>query len=411
MEMDLTLYQDIIESLQSRKQIVWLNPKKTNEIKIDSSLIDDAEDRFNRFAPYFEEVFPETKIHNGRVESELQLIPEMQMELSILGKLYLKRDDAFPISGSIKARGGIHEVLFVAEKIALEHEVVSKKDNYAIFATDAIRPLLRNYTIVVGSTGNLGLSIGIMSAILGFNVRVHMSHDAKDWKKELLRKMGVTVVEHSGDFSLAVDKGRAEASLDPTYYFIDDENSKQLFAGYAVAGRRLKQQLREQGVEISQSHPLYVYIPCGVGGGPGGVTYGLKESFGENVHCYFVEPTESPCMLLGMATGLHDQIAVNDIGLTNRTIADGLAVGRPSSFVGKQMEPLLEGIMTISDEQLSKYVRKLYKAEQIILEPSAAAGFIGPQNLKKNIHDPDATHIVWATGGSMVPKEEQANYI
>ena len=88
MEMDLTLYQDIIESLQSRKQIVWLNPKKTNEIKIDSSLIDDAEDRFNGFAPYFEEVFPETKIHNGRVESELQLIPEMQMELSILGNLY-----------------------------------------------------------------------------------------------------------------------------------------------------------------------------------------------------------------------------------------------------------------------------------------------------------------------------------
>lgn len=147
------------------------------------------------------------------------------------------------------------------------------------------------------------------------------------------------------------------------------------------------------------------------GGGPGGVTYGLKESFGEYVHCYFVEPTESPCMLLGMATGLHDQIAVNDIGLSNRTIADGLAVGRPSSFVGKQMEPLIDGVMTISDGQLTEYVHELYEAEQIIVEPSAAAGFIGLKQLPNAAHDANATHIVWATGGSMVPKEEQEKYI
>ena len=409
--MDVSPFKEIIESLQSRQQIVWLNPKKKNAVKIDSSLIDQADERLNRFAPYFQEAFPETKIHNGKVESALQPIPKMQAKLGVRGKLFIKRDDALPISGSIKARGGIHEVLYAAEKIAIEHQQVSVNDDYSLFKTDSIKELLGKYTIIVGSTGNLGLSIGIMSANLGFKVKVHMSNDAKEWKKQLLREIGVIVVEHSGDFTLAVDAARAESLLDPNSYFIDDENSKQLFAGYAVAGRRLKEQLEKEGIVVDAKHPLYVYLPCGVGGGPGGVTYGLKESFGDHVHCYFVEPTESPCMLLGMATGFHDQIAVKDIGLTNRTIADGLAVGRPSSFVGKQMEPMLDGVMTISDEELSKNVRELFKTEQISVEPSAAAGFIGLKQLKVARVDVDATHIVWATGGSMLPQEEREKYL
>ncbi|CAM5297547.1 putative D-serine dehydratase OS=Lysinibacillus sphaericus OX=1421 GN=dsdA PE=3 SV=1 [Lysinibacillus sphaericus] len=73
---------------------------------------------------------------------------------------------------------------------------------------------------------------------------------------------------------------------------------------------------------------MFVYLPCGVGGGPVNVAYGLREIYGQPVHIFFAEPTSSPGIKIGLITGLHDEISVEDIGLDNQTEADGLAVGR-----------------------------------------------------------------------------------
>jgi D-serine dehydratase len=425
----------LMSKIISTDEVFWTNSKyekftdAIKKISLSDKDVEDAEERLNRFAPYIAKVFPETQKTNGIIESPIVPIPNMQSNIAetynqeILGQLLLKCDSHLAISGSIKARGGIYEVLNHAENLAIENNMLTIKDDYSIMDSDKFREFFSKYSIAVGSTGNLGLSIGIMSAQLGFKVFVHMSADAKQWKKDLLRSKGVTVIEYESDYSKAVEEGRKQAEADPNMYFIDDENSTNLFLGYSVAAYRLKKQLEEINVVVDENHPLFVYLPCGVGGGPGGVAFGLKLVFKDNVHCFFAEPTHSPCMVLGLMTGLHDKVSVQDFDIDNITDADGLAVGRASGFVGKTLENLISGSYTVNDEQLYILLSMLSDSENIKLEPSALAGIHGPiqlfrdeagqkyienNNLKNKIKN--VTHIAWATGGSMVPKDVMETY-
>ncbi|QCR38261.1 D-serine ammonia-lyase [Nissabacter sp. SGAir0207] len=422
----------LVRELILLNEVNWFNPdtlpakEGLPHVGLTRHEVEEAAARLQRFAPCLALAFPETAPAGGIIESPVVPIPTMQRALSrqapLGGALWLKKDSHLPVSGSIKARGGLYEVLVHAEKLALEAGLLNLNDDYACLLSPAFRDFFGQYRIAVGSTGNLGLSIGIMGARLGFHVTVHMSADARQWKKDKLRAHGVEVKEYAQDYGVAVAHGRQAAEGDPRCFFIDDENSRTLFLGYAVAGLRLRQQFAGLGVRVDADHPLFVYLPCGVGGGPGGVAFGLKLAFGDHVHCFFAEPTHSPCMLLGMSTGLHDALSVQEIGIDNKTAADGLAVGRASGFVGRAMIGLTDGCYTLSDQTMYDLLRLLSDSENIQLEPSALAGMAGPQRIcaageYQQQHQlgadqmANATHLVWATGGGMVPEAEMRAYL
>ena len=424
----------LIRDLVALQETTWFNPgvasvaQAIGDVGLTAADVADASARLERFASYLQRAFPETRDSGGIIESDIVPLPHLQQQLGerynqvLNGALWLKRDSHLPISGSIKARGGIYEVLKHAEDLALAGNLLSLEDDYALLDSEKARAFFGQYKIAVGSTGNLGMSIGIMGAALGFQVTVHMSADARQWKKDKLRAHGVTVVEYASDYSVAVAQGRKQAEADPSCHFVDDENSLNLFLGYSVAAERLKHQLAAANIRVDAQHPLFVYLPCGVGGAPGGVAFGLKLAFGDAVHCVFAEPTHSPCMLLGVYTGLHDEVSVQDFGIDNVTAADGLAVGRASGFVGKAMQRLLDGFYTVSDAEMYCLLALMERHEGQRLEPSALAGVPGIARVQA---DPaylaraglnsqamaQATHLVWATGGNMVPGEEMEAYL
>ncbi len=231
----------LLKQLIALQETQWFNPNITTlaeglpHVGLSEQDVQDAAARLRRFAPYIEHVFPETAVNQGIIESPLVTIDHMRRALQshyqtdMPGKLLLKLDSHLPISGSIKARGGIYEVLAHAEQLALQAGLLHLEDDYRTLASDELRHFFSQHQIAVGSTGNLGLSIGIMSAKLGFRVTVHMSADAREWKKAKLRSHGVTVVEYDSDYGVAVEQGRAQAQNDPSCFFIDDETPARCF--------------------------------------------------------------------------------------------------------------------------------------------------------------------------------------
>ncbi|MDI3323469.1 D-serine ammonia-lyase [Pontibacterium granulatum] len=427
---NLNLTQQEKEKLSSGHPLFWLNPAYQNAHAApdtpDVAGIYEAEARLARFAPLLIDLFPELKDTGGLIESPLLPTDALNKEINpIGGRLFLKADHALPVAGSIKARGGIHEVLCFAEQLALKEGLIAgPDDDYRKLGSDESRTLFAQHTIAVGSTGNLGLSIGIMGAALGFNAVVHMSSDAKEWKKERLRKRGVKVVEHTADYGAAVAAGRAESDADPHSYFVDDENSPRLFMGYAVAALRLKTQLDAAGIEVSPEQPLIVYLPAGVGGAPGGITFGLKALFGDNVHCFFAEPVQAPCMLLGMAGEAgQEPVPIYELGLQIDTDADGLAVGTASQWVCDAVRHQVSGVYTATDDELYQHLFSLKNLENVEVEPSAAISCCGPamlntgpgrqyleaQNIANSLKN--GVHVAWLTGGSFVPDKEYQRYL
>ena len=72
----------------------------------------------------------------------------------------------------------------------------------------------------------------------------------------------------------------------------------------------------------------------------------------------------------------------------------------------------------MEDRALPRYQRALFDSEKIFIEPSACAGFhsyvqlaracaagFAPETLHPALRN--AAHIVWATGGSLVPEAER----
>lgn len=432
--MTFSALRDLVDDLRHARPALWAGRSEgaRSTHSIDAAQVQQAVQRFERFAPLLARLFPELQASCGRIESALLHVPQMQQALQLpeqLGRLWLKADHSLPVAGSIKARGGVHEVLEYAEQIALQHGLLADGD-YLQLASDTARAVFARYQVAVGSTGNLGLSIGVMASGLGFKATVHMSADAKEWKKQRLRARGVQVVEHAGDYAQAVAAGRALADQDAHCHFVDDEHSLSLLLGYAAAAPHLVAQLADNKIAVDETHPLFVYIPCGVGGAPGGVALGLQQAFGPHVHCFFAEPVQSPCfmveMLAGAAAlpGLDAHPSVYELGLNNQTEADGLAVPRASELAADVVRGFLGGVFTVEDETLFRHLCLLQDREGLQIEPSAAAGFGGPRALLESAagqdylqrqkllpHMANATHIVWTTGGLFVPDEEYARFL
>ena len=146
----------LMSKMISTEEVFWTNSKygkfedAIKKISLSEADVKDAEERLKRFATYIAKVFPETQKNNGIIESPIVKIPNMQRKIEemfnqeVLGQLLLKCDSHLAISGSIKARGGIYEVLKHAEDLAIENNILTVEDDYSIIDSDKFRDFFLN---------------------------------------------------------------------------------------------------------------------------------------------------------------------------------------------------------------------------------------------------------------------------
>lgn len=293
---------DLPPSLETRvrsyQPATWLNPAALDGSSLAAQdALSQSAQRFHGAAEAWQDLAPLVEalfaVPGGRIDSPLLPLPAAVVASSVppstslasdaaatpqppqqeqqLQRLFIKADNELPVCGSVKARGGLFEVLRYARRLAAAQGWLPADSSAAALASAGARSRLSDYTIAVGSTGNLGLSVGIGAAALGMRATVHMSREAKAWKQRLLADRGATVVLHDASYSTAVAEGRAAAAADPMMHFVDDESSTDLFEGYSTAALHLQAQLAAAGVEVTSQRPLVVHLPCGVGGAPGGL--------------------------------------------------------------------------------------------------------------------------------------------
>lgn len=420
---------EVLAALQKRKPVFWKNQNRPAETRGEHFLdfnrthFNRARERMKRYMPLLEKLFPEAALSSTGLKSPLIPLPHGEnLYPGTPGKtvpetFFAKCDSTLPVSGSIKARGGIYTVFKTAEEIVA---AAGKKTEPEFWPEDReIQELFKTRTISVGSTGNLGMSIGTIGRALGFSVSVHMSREARTWKKDRLRDMGAEVIEHDKDYTAACADARRIAESNPYIHFIDDENSPDLFLGYSLAALELKEQLEQAGISRGSGNPIHLYLPCGVGGGPGGITFGAKLIFGDEVRCFFAEPVEAPSVLYAMAAPGSPAPPVYELGLTLNTNADGLAVSRASRLVVRNMRLLLDGIFTVTDGEMHRFLKVLWNDYSIKAEPSGTAGLAGPLRYIENNEAERRNqtgfsrgiHIFWITGGSMLPEAVFRQYL
>jgi len=403
--------EGVFEHMRAGLPTPWLRPSgpAQNVPGLAKSAIEEVRQRFERFERPLAQLFPDSG-WDGRIRSPLQRYPA---RIGAVSELFVKCDSLLPMTGSVKARGGVYELLCSIEAFARREKLLTDGMEYSALLAPAAREALAKHRVIVASTGNLGFSIGLVGRAFGVDIEVHMSSDAKEWKKTRLRALGARVVEHATDYEGAVSAAR-QAALACDAYFIDDERSLHLFAGYSVAGRELATQLAAERIEISADRPLVVYLPCGVGGAPGGISAGLLQEYADAVVIVFVEPIASACMFVALATGQRQPVYA--FGLDNNTIADGLAVPTASELVVERIGARIDAVIALPDSSMTEWVRRAWRESKLRLEPSGAAGFAAIEpflaaRAERGDAIGNAVHVVWTTGGSLVPDSEFESFL
>ena len=202
--------------------------------------------------------------------------------------------------------------------------------------------------VVAASAGNHGQAVAWAARQAGIPATIYMPEDAPMAKVEATVNYGANV-ELSGESfeeALAAAAERAEATGATFVHAFEDE---RVIAGQGTIGLEIAEQLPDLDTLV---------VPVGGGGLASGIALALREL--------------KPDLRI---VGVQAAACAPYTGSTEHgfTIADGIAVKKPSELTGSILRETLADIVTVTDEEISEAIVLLLERAKLVVEGAGAA--------------------------------------
>ncbi|GAB3213622.1 threonine ammonia-lyase [Marinactinospora thermotolerans] len=225
----------------------------------------------------------------------------------------------------------------------------------AVNALSRLSPRARAAGVVTHSSGNHGRALAHAAREMGARCTVVVPHGAPRVKVEAMRAAGARIVPVPAAERAAVARALADEeglTLVPPFDHPD------VIAGQGTVGLEIVADLPE--VEV-------VLVPVGGGGLAAGVATAVRARC-PRARVVGVEPELAADVAEGLALG---RLVTWSPQRTARTIADGVRVG-PSELTFAHLRERLEGVVTVSEEEIRAAMGVLARQARLVAEPSGA---------------------------------------
>ncbi len=211
--------------------------------------------------------------------------------------------------------------------------------------------------VVAASAGNHAQGVALAAHMLGIEATVFMPERAALPKVGATRGYGahVHLVGETVEGSIAAAVGFAQRT---GAVFVHPFDHPDVIAGQGTVGLEILEQVPDV---------CTVLVCTGGGGLLGGVAAAIKQTR-PDVAVIGVQAAGAAAWPPSLATGGPVTLA------SMRTIADGIAVGRPGDVTFPQVEALVDEIVTVDEDALSRALLHCLERAKMLVEPAGAAG-------------------------------------
>jgi threonine dehydratase len=220
-----------------------------------------------------------------------------------------------------------------------------------------LSPAERARGVVAASAGNHAQGVALAASLLGASATVFMPYGAALPKVAATKRYGadVRLAGSSVDEALVAAQEYAEST---GAVFIHPFDHADVIAGQGTVA-----------LEILEQCPDVKTIIAGVGGGGliSGVAVAAK-ALRPDVRVIGVQANEAAAYPGSLAAGR--PVPIGRLS----TIADGIAVGCPGEVTFAHVSTLVDAIVTVTDEDLSRALLMLLERGKLVVEPAGAAG-------------------------------------